>query len=348
MSCMFGSAPTWTSPSSDPNDQQFGDIVEPTTLEEAGAYDTVIVGEPYDGAVLGRKGACEGPPAIRSALAGTKTHHLTTGPVASVGDLGDLELPASDLNVESVQNRVRDAMREVHDAATLPVCLGGDNSLSFANAAPLLGATLGVISLDAHLDCRELRPEEGPTSGTPYRQLYEAGLDELAVVGARHFETSTRYAEYVEGHGGTIVTAAEVGRNLDAAVDRTLEAVSAVDRIYLSVDMDVLDGPEGPGVSAPTPGGLSARELFALVSRFAADDRIAGFEVVECAPSLDIGDRTSRAAARTIAHFLAGRQADQSATDTGQSPDDTGQPATDTGQPDGAAGSDTGHLDPSQ
>jgi arginase family enzyme len=96
------------------------------------------------------------------------------------------------------------------------------------------------------------------------------------------------------------------GRDLDGALQRARDAVADVDRLYVSVDCDVLDAAAAPAVSAPTPGGLSPRELFRLVRRLAADERVAGFEVVECAPPLADGDRTARVAARAVAHFLAG------------------------------------------
>ena len=62
-------APDWTGASPDPNDEQFGDVVEGAVLETATDYDAVFVGEPYDGAVIGRKGAADGPDAIRESLA---------------------------------------------------------------------------------------------------------------------------------------------------------------------------------------------------------------------------------------------------------------------------------------
>ena len=70
----------------------------------------------------------------------------------------------------------------------------------------------------------------------------------------------------------------------------------------------MLDAAAAPGVSAPTPGGLASRELFALVRGLAGDERVRGFEVVECAPSLDPTPTglTAATAARTVAHFLAG------------------------------------------
>ncbi len=303
--------------SSDPNDETFGDVVERTDPEGADGYDAVLVGEPYDGAVIGRKGARTGPRALRRALARTKTHHFDAGPVGTVGDLGDLAIRGRgdgdyERNVARVQERIRETVAGIHDADALPVFLGGDNSLTYANVAPLLDgdrgedARVGAINLDAHLDCRELH--DGPSSGTPYRQLLVAGLDELAVVGARHFETSTAYHDYLREQGGTIVTAEECADPVEAA-DRALSALDEVDRLYVSVDLDVLDAAAAPGVSAPTPGGLSTRELYRLVRLLAADDRLAGFEVVECAPRLEGGTRTAKAGARAVAHALAARAA---------------------------------------
>jgi len=294
--------PAWSGPSSDPNDEQFGDLVEPAPLDRAAAFDAVLVGEPYDGAVIGRRGAREGPAALRDALAGVKTHHFGAGPVGSIGDLGDVEIPDGD--VGAVQETVRGVTRDVHSRDAVPVFLGGDNSLTQPNAAPLLPASLGVVNLDAHLDCRETRAK--PTSGTPYRQLHEAGLDAYACVGARHFETSTAYAEYVDEHDGTIVTGEAVGDDPLGAIDRALDAMAGVEAVYVSLDLDVLDATAAPGVSAPTPGGITTRELFRVLRRVAADDRVAGFEVVECAPPLDSEGRTAAAGARAVAHFLTG------------------------------------------
>ncbi|EMA44908.1 formimidoylglutamase [Halococcus saccharolyticus] len=294
--------PAWSGSSSDPNDEQFGDVVEPATLDRAGEFDAVLVGEPYDDAVIGRRGAREGPAALRDALAGVKTHHFDAGPVESIGDLGNVVIPDGD--VSAVQETVRETTRDVHAQDALPVFLGGDNSLTYPNAAPLLSESAGIVNFDAHLDCREV--QEKPTSGTPYRQLHEDGLDAYACVGARHFETSTAYAEYVDEQNGAIVTSEAVGDDPAGAVDRALDAMAGVETVYVSVDLDVLDATAAPGVSASTPGGITTRELFEALRRVAADDRVAGFEVVECAPSLDTEGRTAAAGARAVAHFLTG------------------------------------------
>jgi formimidoylglutamase len=308
---VFLDPPTWRPTSTDPVDEQFGHVVEGTTVDDADAYDAVFVGVPYDGAVISRRGAREGPAGIRESLMSTKTHHFDAGPVSSIADLGNVAIPQGPTAL--AQSAIADSTRAVHDVDTTPVFLGGDNSTTYANANPLLDAdvgaetaSLGVVSFDAHLDCRQVR--EDPTSGSPYRQLHDDGLDALSVVGARHFETSTGYNDFVRDNDYEVLTAEEVGDDDVDAVDRALDALGAVDQVYLSVDVDVLDATY-PGSSAPTPGGITARELFRMVRIAASDDRVAGFEVVETAPSLDEHDRTVDAAARTVAHFLAGLQA---------------------------------------
>ncbi|USZ66971.1 formimidoylglutamase [Halorussus salilacus] len=310
---MTGLEPTfdWMGTSSDSNDEQFGHVVELASIDDADRFDAVLVGEPFDRAVIGRKGAAEGPSALRGRLAGAKTHHFDAGPVGSVADLGDVTFGDSEPeSVMDLQERVWTIAARVHDADAFPVFLGGDNSMTYPNAAPLLDeGTLGVVNFDAHLDVREVRDD--PTSGTPYRQLYEAGLDAYACVGARHFETSTAYADYVAERGGEVVTAEEVGDDGVEAADRALDAMGDVDRVYVSVDLDVLDASAAPGVSAPTPGGITTRELFRMVRLLGSEDRLAGFEVVECAPPLESGtaNLTATAGARAVAHLLSARAA---------------------------------------
>ncbi|ELY91707.1 formiminoglutamase [Natrialba hulunbeirensis JCM 10989] len=307
---------SWTPRSSDPTDETFGEIIEPAETDGLDVFDAVLVGEPFDAAVIGRTGASEGPDAIRDSLAGAKTYHFDAGPCSAlqIGDYGNVSLDseagepggASATALTAIRSAVEPVARAVHDSSATPIFLGGDNSLTVPNVRPLLdrGDSVGVINLDAHLDVRHVHDD--PTSGTPYRELLESGLETYTCVGARHFETSTAYASFLEEQNGEIVTAASVGSDLDRAADRVLESVADVETVYLSIDCDVLDAAHAPGVSAPTPGGLSSRELFELVRRFASHDCLAGIEIVECAPPLDEGQRTVSAAARTVAHALAG------------------------------------------
>lgn len=288
--------------------ETFGRTTTRGTVEEIEDRDqmAVLLGEPYDGGTVGRRGAREGPRAVRTELSETTTHHLDAGPVGSVLDLGDVAVRGRfDGNYRNstatVQDRVAEVTRRVHDLPTLPVFVGGSNAVTVANVRPLLSGEddVGVVSFDAHLNCRA---GGRPADDTSHRQLLEAGVDELSVVGARHFETSTAAHDRLRERDATVVTAEECEDPI-AAVDR---ALPDTERLYVSVDLDVLDDATAPGVPSPSPGGLVTRELYRMLRLATGDDRLAGVEVIGCTPRHDEADRTARAGARAIAHALAG------------------------------------------
>ena len=55
--------------------------------------------------------------------------------------------------------------------------------------------------------------------------------------------------------------------------------------VYLSIDVDALDSSEMPATGTPEPGGLSYRQVLALIDEVARSaERIVGLDVVELAP----------------------------------------------------------------
>lgn len=66
--------------------------------------------------------------------------------------------------------------------------------------------------------------------------------------------------------------------------------------IYVSIDIDVLDGALVPGTCLPEPGGLSYNHLIEALGEVAKKGRIAGIDIVEINPMNDIGNRYSMAA----------------------------------------------------
>lgn len=306
----------WERAGLDPNDEHFVDVVENTTLDAADEYDAVLVGEPYDGGQVVVRGAYLGPQGLRHALSETKTYHFEGGPVGSVGDLGDVDIPWGSGVVET-QSYVQAVAEQVHEADAFPLFLGGGHDLAYPNTASLLDQydSVGVINFDSHADVREV--EDKPYNGTPFRQAFDAGLDEYTLVGARHFETSTPYAKYLDERGCTVITAEDVGDDPDDAVERAIESMSDVDAIHVSCDLDVLDMTVAPATTAPTPGGLSSRELYRCLRAVASNDAVVSFDLIGCAPPLNSGvqrlwdtniGRTAIAGGRALAHVVSGIQ----------------------------------------
>lgn len=292
-----------------PDDPRFLDLFVP----HAADAHLLLVGLPYDGAVIGRRGCKDGPTAIREAFRYLGGHD----PGASLSlkglrihDLGDAPV------VDGDTNKTHHVIEGVL-AGTVPkgkplIALGGDNSLSYATFRALHavhGGKWGIVVLDAHYD---LRPHEGqPTSGTPYRRILEevpgdpvAGPN-LAEVGIRPYANAPSLADYAQEHGVHVTPITEVHRlGMKAAAKAALAAASkGVDHLFLSVDIDGLDQSIAPGCSAPGAGGLNFHEAALLVETVAGDPKVRGMDLVEVAPNLDPTGNTARVAAQLVAHF---------------------------------------------
>jgi agmatinase len=74
--------------------------------------------------------------------------------------------------------------------------------------------------------------------------------------------------------------------------------------VYVSVDIDVLDPAFAPGTGTPEAGGLTSRELLAVL-RGMSGLRLIGFDVVEVAPAYDHAEITGIAAAHVIYELLS-------------------------------------------
>jgi len=66
--------------------------------------------------------------------------------------------------------------------------------------------------------------------------------------------------------------------------------------VYVSVDIDVLDPAHAPGTGTPEAGGLTSRELLAML-RGLDGLAIVGGDVVEVSPAYDHAEITAIAAA---------------------------------------------------
>ena len=83
-----------------------------------------------------------------------------------------------------------------------------------------------------------------------------------------------------------------------AVVDRLLARVGDAP-LYVSVDIDVLDPAHAPGTGTPEAGGLTSRELLALV-RGLRPASVVGADVVEVSPAYDHAEITAIAAAHVL------------------------------------------------
>jgi agmatinase len=79
-----------------------------------------------------------------------------------------------------------------------------------------------------------------------------------------------------------------------------VDALPADARIYVSVDVNVLDPLHAPGNSSPTPGGFTPDELKALLLAVGHGRRVVGMDFCGVNPERDLHFVT----ARTACHLL--------------------------------------------
>jgi agmatinase len=158
---------------------------------------------------------------------------------------------------------------------------------------------VALIHFDAHLDTWNSYFGADRTHGTIFRRAHEEGLliqDASSHVGIRGPLYSAQDLVDDASFGFEIVRALDIDRmGLEEVVDGVRRRTDGAP-IYLSIDIDVLDPAFAPGTGTPEMGGLSSRELLALV-RALPPDQIVAADLVEVSPPYDHAEITSLAAA---------------------------------------------------
>jgi formiminoglutamase len=297
----------------DPDDRRFVSLVG--TSERAMPKSVNLLGVPYDGAVLGRRGAAEGPSAIRQAFAFASNYNPELGMDLlgeKVFDLGDVEVGTAD--VRGAHQRIGDEVLGALDASSLLVLMGGDNSVSLPSitACAKKFHKIGLVVLDSHYDLRgEINGK--PTSGSSYGLAIKSLKEELdprrvVEVGAHGFVNSRAYADVAKRLGIVTYSAADV-RNRGAiavAKEAYTTAAKGSDAVYLSIDLDCVDISQVSGVSAPSQGGLDAREVNEFAFHLAGKRNVPCADLVELAPRLDPTGRSQIVASNVVLHLAAG------------------------------------------
>lgn len=249
----------------------------------------------------GRPGAAGAPDALRRALANLASHHGHDRLV----DLGNIIAQAPDL--EGAQQVLRDAVRRCQQADMRTFVLGGGHETAFGHGAGLLDAfphaRVGIINLDAHLD---LRRADHATSGTPFRQLAQLCDEQqrefhYACFGVSRAANTQALWDEAQQRGVTIVEDVDC----DTAQAPLAQVIDSVDKIYLTIDLDVLPAWEMPAVSAPAALGVPLATVMRLVDAVCRSGKLQAVDMVEFNPRFDDDGNAARVAARLgwqIAH----------------------------------------------
>jgi len=196
--------------------------------------------------------------------------------------------------------------RRLWQQGTQIFILGGDHGVTIPvlDAFDVLGESVHIVHIDAHLDWREEVGGVRRGYSSPLRWAStKPAVSGMTQIGMRQ-TGSARRAEVkaAREYGSRVFPADQVHEHGWAPVLATIPEGSAV---YVTIDADGLDPTEMPAVMAPCPGGILYRELAPVLRRIAREHRVVGMDVVEVAPSYDSANGiTSIMAGRLVVNVL--------------------------------------------
>ena len=271
--------------------------------------DVAIVGIPFDsGATSFRSGTRMGPRKIReySLAMWGYNRALNVGPldVLKLVDYGDIAVEPA--NIETTIEIISKEVQTIVNAGVKVISLGGDHSISY----PLLKAhaakygPLAVVHFDSHSDT-----EEGYYNhGTPFADAYRAGLIDTNAhikVGIRGPLYHSDELKNAENQGARILTIERCFEDGIPAVIEKIQKVVGEKKVYVSLDIDVVDPAYAPGTGTPEVGGFTSYQIMQLVRGLKGLDTV-GFDLVEVSPPYDSpGEITSILAANLAFEFLS-------------------------------------------
>lgn len=269
--------------------------------------EVALIGAPLNERSL-TPGRCDlGPRAFRTVLPRFSTYDVETGRALEtrVHDAGDVALKA--LAPDAAFVPLRDAVQaQAH--RRMIVIVGGNNAITRPGVHALGLGRVGLLTLDAHFDLRDT--DQGLTNGNPVQALLDDGMDGslISQVGLAPYANTKRAHDKAKAAGISVRTAGEcLRRGFAAVVAEELERLSArADRIYVDVDIDVIDRSQWPASPGARPGGVGVHAFFEATRVIGACPKVRAVDLTEYDPSLEVGDLGSLTVGRWFCELLAG------------------------------------------
>jgi agmatinase len=273
-----------------------------STVDTLSDADIVLIGVPDESrSHAKRRGADRAPDVIRLASNESEFFEregriIPTSPMR--GSLADKKI----LDVGNVKREnLSSLIFDIISRRKLPIIIGGDHSITTI-ALRQIGEIIGKISIvyfDAH-------PDFVSSTKNYYGSVMTDSAEFIDFKRSMLIGTRAAEAEELENAakvGLEIITPMEVAE-LGVLKLAGRFAGKGREKKYLSIDLDCLDPAFAPGVSVPSPAGLSSIDLLYLVKE-AVRSGIIAMDIVELSPDFDLNNMTAYLAARIISESIA-------------------------------------------
>jgi len=265
-----------------------------------------FLGLPFDSASSFRPGAALAANAIRMAsMMLTDGDHPEFGidPSTVVCDRGDATINSG--NILCALNQIETAVDSIEGVGLFA---GGNHLVTL----PILRSLhkrhkISLIHLDAHCDTWSSHFGDKYGHGTFLYNVIEEGLVDpknVYQIGLRS-PVDKKTQEWLPDLGGHVYNMRDLrkGHTDYALLAKIISNKLRHERVYLTVDIDVLDPSCAPGTGTPEIGGMMTGDIIDFIEGLECD--FIGMDVVEVNPMLDPQQITALAAATIFWSFVA-------------------------------------------
>jgi len=252
----------------------------------------IMLGLPFDGTVSYRSGSRFAPEQIRLASWGLEEYspvfdkHLED---VNFHDAGDLEFPLGN-TIKSLE-LIRKNVEEIYQDGKRVFGIGGEHlvTLPEIQAVSKFYDNLAIVHFDAHTDLREEYLGEEMSHSAVIRHISKiVGAQNIKQIGIR--SGMKEEWEFMKENN----TLVKDFKELDCLKNK---------KIFVTVDLDVLDTSVMPGTGTPECGGFNFNELLSWF-KYLKDFDIIGADVVELAPDYDTSGASTAVATKVIRELL--------------------------------------------
>lgn len=221
--------------------------------------------------------------------------------------------------IHYVNKALSDLVFHTYVRGERPCIIGGDHSIAVGTwngVKRAINEEIGLLWIDAHMDSHtfETTPSNAP-HGMSLAGLLGKGNKALSEL---HFESpvlfpqtlclfGTRSYEEGEKHllhrlGVRIIDREEIAhRGIYSCIEEAFSIVGkAKGGFGISLDLDVFDPMEAPGVGSREANGIRKEELLSVLPMLFSDERFLALELVEYNPTLDQADKTKKLAIEVL------------------------------------------------
>lgn len=273
--------------------------------------DYAIIGVPFDTGTTYRPGARFAPSAIRDISSLVKPYNVPqkVNVVDQLSGVDYGDIPVIPGFIEESYEKMTEGLRPIVDAGAIPICLGGDHSITLGElrAIAKVRGPVALVHFDSHFDTIDSYFGKKYNHGTVFKRALEEGLIDVEhsiQVGMRGTFYSEEDLKGSEDLGFQVITSFEIREiGIPETIQRIRQRVGDK-KAFLTFDIDFVDPAFAPGTGTIEVGGFSSTEALHMVRQLKGLDFV-GYDLVEVLPAYDPSQITAFLGANVVFEFIS-------------------------------------------